>query len=127
MQTHEIPSSDWGDFLNNLSRRHEGEDVTIEVQSADLGAQTASRGARLVGITFDPKDSIGEEIDVMVRCSDQSHLMHAIQHPSHVRIAQQDNGADAALQLEDDQGRTTLVRFLSQTAPDGPSGTKLQS
>lgn len=127
MQTHEIPSSDWGDFLNNLSRRHEGENVTIEVQGAKSGASSQPQGARLIGIAFDPKDSVGEEIDVMVRCLDQSNLMHAIAHPSHVRIAQQDNGADAALQLEDEDGRTTLVRFLSQAAPDARPDTKLQS
>jgi hypothetical protein len=127
MQTHEIPNSDWGDFLNNLSRRHQGEDVSIEVQGADIGAQTESQGARLVGITFDPKDSIGEEIDVMVRCSDQTHLMHAVAHPSHVRIAQGDDGVDTALQLEDDAGRTTLVRFLRSTAADRGADGKLQS
>jgi hypothetical protein len=127
MQTHEIPNRDWGNFLNNLSRRHEGEDVTIEVQGSDIGAQTESRGARLIGITFDPKDSIGEEIDVMVRCNDQTHLMHAVSHPSHVRIAQSDSGADAALQLEDQDGRTTLVRFLAPPAAEGSAGTPLQS
>jgi hypothetical protein len=91
-----------------------------------MGAQTETRGARLVGITFDPKDSIGEEIDVMVRCNNQTHLMHAVAHPSHVRLAQADNGTDAALQLEDEDGRTTLVRFLSQGGESG-SSPKLQS
>jgi hypothetical protein len=126
MQTHEIPSSDWSNFLNNLSRRHEGEDVTVEVQGADFGAQTEARDARLVGITFDPKDSIGEEIDVMVRCNNQAHVMHAVAHPSHVRLAQADNGTDEALQLEDEDGRTTLVRFLSHGGESG-SSPQLQS
>ncbi len=111
MQTQEIPNEQWGPFLDNITRRHEGEPVSIEVQGKDLGAQEQASGVRLIGITFDPKDSIGDEIEVMVRNDVNAHLMHAITHPAHVRIARTDDGADAALQVESRDGPTTLVRF----------------
>ena len=43
--------------------------------------------------------------------SSNAHLMHAVTHPSHIRIARSDDGRDSALQLESDDGPTTLVRF----------------
>src|SRR3954453_20632929 len=117
MQTQEIPSEQWGPFLDNLTRRHEGEPVTIEVEGRDIGVQSAGSNVQLIGITFDPKDSIGEEIDVIVASADDQssnsneHLMHAVTHPSHIRIARSDDGRDSALQLESKDGPTTLVRF----------------
>jgi len=115
MQTHEIPCDQWGYFLDSLTRRHEGEPVTIEVEGRDIGAQSAGKDMQLIGITFDPKDSIGEEIDVIVARGDDAsaHLMHAVTHPSHIRIARSEDGQDAALQLESSDGPTTLVRFAA--------------
>ena len=111
MQSQEIPSQQWGAFLDNITRRHEGENVSIEVQSQEIGAQSKAHDVRLVGITFDPRERIGQEIDVMVSNDANAHLMHAIMHPSHVRIARTDDGLDSALQVESKGGPTTLVKF----------------
>lgn len=111
MQTHEIPSEQWGPFLDKITRRHEGQQVSIEIEGADLGAQPQARGMRLIGITFDPKEAIGQEIDVIVRNDAEVHLMHAIPHPSHLWIAQTEQGQDRALQVQSAEGPTTLVRF----------------
>jgi hypothetical protein len=113
MQTQEIPSDQWGPFLDNLSRRHEGEPVSIEIEGRDIGVQPEGRNVQLIGITFDPKDSIGQEIDVIITDSDETkrQMMHAVTHPSRVQIARSDDGRDTALQLESKDGPTTLVRF----------------
>ena len=111
MYTQEIPINEWRPFFDSLSRNHQDEPVTIEIEGADLGAQPAATGVKLIGITFDAEQDEAVEIDVLVRNQADAHLMHAIAHPSHVRIARTDDGFDSALQLESDNGPTTLVRF----------------
>src|SRR4051812_10123939 len=114
MLTQEIPMDEWRPFFDNLSRNHQNEPITIEIDGADLGAQPAASGVKLIGITFDAKEDVAVEIDVLVRNQADAHLMHAIPHPSHVRIARTEDGFDSALQLESDNGPTTLVRFGEQ-------------
>jgi hypothetical protein len=117
LQSQEIPAQQWGTFLDSITRRHEGETISIELKKADLAAQNEARDVRLVGISFDPKRSITTEIDVMVRNDANAHLMHAIVRPSHLRVARTDEGLDVSLQIESIDGLTTLVRFNVPTTP----------
>ena len=111
MQSQEIPAQQWGAFLDGLTRQHEGEMVSIEVQGMEIGAQIETSDSRLIGITFDPRSSVAQEIDVMVANDANSHLMHAIIRPSHLSIARTDDGIDSTLQVQSKTGPTTLVRF----------------
>jgi hypothetical protein len=110
MQSHEIPANQWIPFLNDLSRRHQGEHVTVELIGRDIGDQSEARDQSLLGITVDPPTG-SCKIEVMAGDAD-SLIAHEISHPIHVRMAQLDNGADAALEIESDSGPSTLVRFL---------------
>jgi hypothetical protein len=116
MQSQEIPIQQWRTFLDEFTKAHEGELISIEVQGKGIGAQTQASGVRLIGITFDPQSNLAQEIDVMVS-NEAAHLMHAIVHPSQLSIARTDDGIDAALQVKSTSGPTTLVRFAppSQT------------
>ena len=118
MQTQEIPMEQWTVFFNGMSRQHEGEPVTIEIQGPQVGTMPMARQVPFMGIAFDPKDSVGEEIEVFVSLSpDQSgpqpgpHLMHAINHPSRVQVVRVDDGSEVALQIETADGPATVVRF----------------
>jgi hypothetical protein len=110
MQSHEIPSNQWIPFLNELSKRHQGEHVTVQLMGRDIGDQSEAQDQSLLGITVDPPTG-SCKIEVMAGGPD-SHIAHEISHPIHVRIAQLDNGADATLEIESDSGPSTLVRFL---------------
>ncbi|HSZ59753.1 MAG TPA: DUF5335 family protein [Tepidisphaeraceae bacterium] len=111
MQTHEVPDKQWIPFLNDLSKRHQGEPVTVELIGRDIGDQSEAKDQSLLGITVDPPTG-SCKIEVMSGGSD-SLIAHEISHPIHVRLAQLDNGADAALEIESDSGPSTLVRFLT--------------
>ncbi|WP_428939129.1 DUF5335 family protein [Fontivita pretiosa] len=123
MQTQEIPMEQWTVFFNGMSRQHEGEPVTIEVQGPEVGSRAMVKHVPFMGIAFDPKDSVGEEIEVFVSLAqDQSgpqpgpHLMHAINHPSRVQVVRLDDGSELSLQIETPDGPATVVRF--EPAPE---------
>ena len=111
MQTREIPSHEWVPFLDEFSRRHLGQPVTVEILGRDVGAEIEARDLPLIGVSVDLKDN-AEQIDVIVGDSPDAHVMHAVARPSHLRVATADNGAEQALQIESADGPTTLVRFL---------------
>jgi hypothetical protein len=111
MHSHEIPSSEWLPFLNDLSKRHQGEHVTVELIGRNIGDQTEARDQALLGMSIDsPTGSM--KIDVIVGDSLSSNISHEIAHPVHVRLAQAEDGEDEALEIESDDGPCTLVRFM---------------
>jgi hypothetical protein len=113
MHSHEIPSDQWIPFFNDLSKRHQGDHVTVELMGREIGDQHAAQDQSLMGITVDPPTGACK-IEVMMGDYDHTNIAHEVAHPIHVRLAQSDDGKDAALEIETDSGPCTLVRFLPQ-------------
>jgi Family of unknown function (DUF5335) len=113
MQTQEVPKHEWVPFLDDFSKRHVGDRVTVEVLGAAVGSQRAAEALPLVGVSVDLRDGgDNEQIEVIAGDSPHAHVMHAIPRPSQVRLARGDNGVDEALQIESEDGVATLVRLL---------------
>jgi hypothetical protein len=112
MRNQEIPSEQWVPFFDNLSKRHQGEHVTIELMGRDIGDQKEAQNQELLGITVDPPTGACK-IEVMAGDASGINMAHEIAHPVHVRLAKSDKGQDAALEIESDSGPSTLLRFLS--------------
>ena len=112
MQTQEIPDNQWIPFFNDLSKRHQGQHVTVELMGRDIGDQTEMKDQALLGITVDPPTG-SCKIEVMAGDPTGVNIAHEIAHPIHVRLATSDDGKDQALEIESDAGPATLVRFLS--------------
>jgi hypothetical protein len=115
MHSHEIPSNQWIPFFNDLSKRHQGEHVSVEMLGRDIGDQHVAQDQSLLGITVDPPTGACK-IDVMVGEAGHANIAHEISHPIHVRLAQSDDGNDAALEIETLSGPCTLVRFMPGTS-----------
>jgi hypothetical protein len=111
MQSHEIPSDQWVPFFNDLSKRHQGEHVTVELLGREIGDQLEAQNQSLLGITVDPPSG-AFKIEVMLGENNGVNMSHEIAHPIHVRLAQSDEGLDAAIEIEPDGGPCTLVRFI---------------
>ena len=111
MQSREIPSEQWIGFFNDLSKRHQGDHVTIELMGRDIGDQREAQDQALLGITVDPPTGACK-VEVMVGNDASTNIAHEIAHPIHVRLAKADDGRDAALEIESDSGPATLVRFM---------------
>lgn len=111
MHTEEIPTHEWIPFLDEFSRRHQGERVTVQILRSDTGPVTEAAHQPLLGVTVDMKDQ-SEQVEVIVGDSPDTNLMHAIGRPAHIRVAQDDgNNAERALQIESEDGTTTLVHL----------------
>ena len=111
MRSQEIPSTQWIPFFNDLSKRHQGDHVTIELMGRDIGDQREAQDQELLGIVVDPPTG-SCKIEVMAGEGGGANISHEIAHPIHVRLAQSDDGRDAAIEIESDTGPCTLVRFM---------------
>jgi hypothetical protein len=111
MRSQEIPGDQWIPFFNELSRRHQGDHVSIELLGRDIGDQHEAADQELLGITVDPPTGACK-IQVMAGELAGANISHEIAHPIHVRLAQSDDGKDEALEIESDGGPSTLVRFM---------------
>src|ERR1700730_11147203 len=94
MQSHEIPSEQWVPFFNDLSKRHQGDHVIIELMGRDIGDQREAQDQELMGITLDPPSGACK-IEVMAGELAGANISHEIAHPIHVRLAQNEDGNDA--------------------------------
>lgn len=122
MHSHEIPSDQWVPFFNDLSKRHQGEHVSVELIGREIGDQLEAQDQSLLGITVDPPSG-AFKIEVMVGEATGVNMAHEIAHPVHVRLAQSDDGMDEAIEIEPDGGPATLLRFMPVSELPGPKAS----
>jgi hypothetical protein len=118
MMTREIPQDQWMPFLNDFSRRHQGERVTVEVLQGEEGIHALATNVPLVGITDDPKNSEGEMIEVMAGDSPDNQVTHDIRRPCCVRVAAADDGRDVAVAIDSSAMPRTIIRFGGPEWPE---------
>ncbi len=107
VNTREIPREQWRSFLDDFSKKHQGEKVSVEVLDRDLGPQREVENLPFVGISADEK--AGEHvIAVMVGEQPSRHEEHLINNPAHVRIAE---GKKPSIEIEPSDGPKTIVQF----------------
>jgi hypothetical protein len=117
MVTREIPRSEWTEFFDGFSRRHEGWLVTIEVLDKAIGAQVEAEDRPLKGITSD-RGGPDSDIEVMTGTGPEDTLTHIVAHPTRVQVEETPEGAEVAIEIESQSEGTTLVRFRSAVLPE---------
>jgi len=113
MKTREIPRDEWITFFDNLSRRQEGWEVSLEVFGPDIGDQILERHLFLSGITAEVTDKVGrgDTIEMMMGGKRSGHVTHTITAPILVELQQTDLGVDSALQIKCADGTTSLLHL----------------
>ena len=112
MMTCEIPQDRWESFLDDFSRQHQGDLVSIEVTGDDAGSRSIATRLPLVGITADPKSSDGARIEVMAGDTPHEQMNHDIRRPSCLRVAMNDDAnRDVAVEIESASMPKTIIRF----------------
>jgi Family of unknown function (DUF5335) len=111
MKTLQIPRNEWTSFFDNLSRKQEGWEVTLEVFGADMGDQIEERHMFLSGVTAEVTDRVGrhDTIEIMMGGKPSRHLTHTITAPVRVELQQTDLGLDSALRIQCADGTTSLL------------------
>lgn len=114
MKTVAIPRDEWTGFFDNLSRKQEGWEVTLEVFGPDIGDQVEERRMFLAGVTAelaDNKGNRGDKIEIMVGGKPSAHVTHTITAPTQVDLQQTDLGVDSTLRIKSADGTTTLMHL----------------
>jgi hypothetical protein len=117
-ESREIARDEWESFLEAFSRRHQGWLATVEVLRERLGAQTEAREMPLQGI-FAERD--GSRITILVG-RDAEHLAHVIESASRLWVEVAEGGAEAALEVESEDGTKTILEFRSAMTPEMVDG-----
>ena len=119
--TREIKREEWTDFFDGFSRRHEGWLVTIELLDPKLGDQIEVENHALRGIVAerrrDPK-----VIEIFTENREKQSTTNVVEKPTRVWIEESAEGAEAALEIESQDGPKTLLRFRSAALPETVDG-----
>ena len=111
MLTREISPEEWIRFFEKFSKEHQGWIVTLEVIGPDIGDQEESTRLPLVGICADVKDR-ESYIEIIVGGRPEARLTHIVHAPKRVWFKQPEEPGDEAIEVESEDGRMNLVRFI---------------
>jgi hypothetical protein len=109
--TEEIPRSSWHQSLESLTKQHEGDAVTIEILSIDLGDEYEAEKVPFAYIEYDAHD---DAVNVAVGGRDGRYpvvLRHAIEHPQRVALSSDSPGEESTVDVTAGDGVQTLVAF----------------
>ena len=102
---------EWAGCLEDLTRRHYNDPVTVEVMGLDIGDQIEVQHAPLKGLSLDVKDRPQGAVSILVENLKGEHTERMIHAPVNVLLKKAANGADEVLAIESADGTTTLVKF----------------
>ncbi len=119
-RTEEIPRKHWPLFFDEFSRRHEGWLVDVEVLMGERGAQKEVSALPFYGATAVLDAPASVTIELGGREAD--HVEHRIDAPDRVWLESLADGAEAALDIESEGGRKTLLKFRSPQPAEAVDG-----
>ncbi len=126
METKEIPRDEWKSFFDVFSRQHEGWLATLEILGHEVDAQQEVHEFLLKYITLTSVGGQSEAIAINFGKTPEDHLKHTVIEPTHVRLAQTPEGANAGLEIESADETKTLIRFRSSVLPEFVDGVVLE-
>lgn len=112
VSTKEIPREKWGSFLDDFSRDHEGEMVSVQVYGDGTGtSHVVACGLLFGGAAADfPGNQESPVISVMAGADPGDHVEHIVTEPCRLRLESNGTG-HLALYIGATDGSTTVVRF----------------
>ena len=118
MKTRLISQSAWPTFFDRFTQRYEGCLVTLEILSAEIGAQVEEQDLAFAGITDECNEIKGNNIQIMLGGRIGNHVTHNIFRPREVSLEQTDEGVDVALAIRSEDDTTALLSFRSSVLPE---------
>jgi hypothetical protein len=109
----EIGRDAWQKTLDGLTREHEGDVATIEVDELDLGDQFAAEEIPFSYVEYDPHD---DAVSVGVGGLDGRYpvvLRHVVEHPQNVFIHPSEEGP-VTIEVRSPDGTVTLITLRAR-------------
>ncbi len=121
MKRRDIPKPEWPSFFDHFSRLHHGQDADVEIVDRSANVQSPARALPLLGVTEERHSDQAEQVAIIAGKPEGPLVTHVVNGPRHVRAAEWNDEVSAALEIESDDGLTTLVRVgpPEQTLPAG--------
>jgi hypothetical protein len=108
-QPHELPRDETHRLLQELTKEHEGDEVTIELLDQEFGDESEVERLPLAYVDYDPKDDM---VVVAVGGRDQRYpvvLRHFVEHPQRVLADSYGPEGGLALDILGSDGARTIV------------------
>ena len=121
MRTEEIPRNAWNRTFNAFNAMHEGWLVSVEVLNSGIGAQMEVENLPLMSVSAAATD-VDPAVTISAGDAADRHISHTIRGARRVHIERTDEGADAAMQIESEDGTLTILRFKSARLPETVDG-----
>ena len=112
--TEEIPKDYWLAFANDVSRAYQGWGVTVELLARELGDQPAAQALPFQGMSFEKAGSDAGDILVEAGDIEPAYATHRIDRPRALRMVASIPGMETDIEIESEDGTTTLVRLRSR-------------
>ena len=109
--TIDLPRDGWQPYFNLLSKVYRGWDVTVETLADRLGDQPEAQREPFQGISYETKGSRAGDILVEVGDAGTAYLVHDIEKPRAVRVADTQPGAETDIEIEAADGTVRLVHI----------------
>jgi Family of unknown function (DUF5335) len=110
MRNRLVPRSEWFQFFDAFSRRHQGRIATVHVFGPKIGSQVEARGMPLEGIVSN-RDATGPIAIYLGAAPPTSNVEHEIDEPRQVWVELSDDGTEKALQVESRDGTKTMLEL----------------
>ncbi len=120
MRNRQIPRAEWFTFFDGFTRRHEDWLATLRVLDSRIGAQVEARELPLQGIVAD-RTGAGP-ISILLGQRPDKNVEHTIEDPIRVWVEEEEDGAEAALDIESANGTKTILQFRSAVLPETVDG-----
>ena len=116
MSRRAINRSDWTNFVDAFSRRHDGWLISVAVEEGSAPRKYVTHDAPLRGVVAELEEDISS---MMVFTGDTTpHSTHFINHATRLEVEETRDGADAGLTITDESGVRTILEFRSPMRPE---------
>ena len=104
-----IPQEQWSKFFDQFSSDHLGRHIEIEIIDSEIGDESLIKNAPLLSIIYDRPDK-GDNLAIEVG-KDEMTYGHTIDSPKEISTVENSNGEIVVIQIEDTNGRETLIKL----------------
>ena len=121
----QIPKAKWQQFFDDLGRQYYGWAVTVEILAGELGDQQGVADLPLQGLSYEAKGG-SQAGDILVATGDAGtpYVTHLIRRPRSVLFTAAQPGAEADVEIESEEGITTVVRIRMRPGLPPPANPR---
>jgi Family of unknown function (DUF5335) len=113
----DVPRNEWPEFLDTFSRQHRAWLTTVDQVAGEINPATDAEPRPLGAVTSERDGHRVSAIEIAF-AGDSHGAVVRVENPISVRLRTTDEGADRGLEIVDDEGVCTRVRFRAAAVPE---------